>query len=192
MRLFTEALPETIVVNGKDYPIRTDFRTWVEFDRLLTETSLSLQEKVVAVLKLCFVKKEIPADLINAFSALFRFYSCNPPEGNGQKTDYVSGKKVLSFSVDAPFIYAAILSQYGVDLMEKNPHWFLFRAMFDGLTDDHKICKIIEYRTVRLSHVKDKSMRTFYKNMKRKYQLPEFRTPEEIERDTVNHLAKLV
>lgn len=109
-----------------------------------------------------------------------------------EKRNGENGRKVLSFSYDAPYIYAAILSQYGVDLVRENPHWFLFRAMFDGLSEDHKICKIMQYRATRLSDLRDKSMRAFYKAMKRKYQLPEFRTPEEIEWNTVNHLAKLV
>lgn len=87
MSIFTEPLPEAIVVDGKSYPVRTGFRTWVEFDRLMTETTMPLRERVVAVLRLCFINKELPEDPVKTFSALFRFYSCFAPQKKG-KTEW--------------------------------------------------------------------------------------------------------
>ena len=64
--------------------------------------------------------------------------------------------------------------------------------MFEGLTKEHKISEIMGYRAMRLSDVKDPKQRAFYRKMKRLYKLPDLRTPEQIEQDTIESLAKII
>lgn len=53
---------------------------------------------------------------------------------------------VLDYAIDADYIYAAFLSQYGIDLLDvKELHWHKFLALFKGLKDDEMICKIMSY-----------------------------------------------
>ena len=35
MNVFYEDLPETLKINGKEYPIITDFREWIRFSDML-------------------------------------------------------------------------------------------------------------------------------------------------------------
>lgn len=193
MNLFTDPLPSAVIVAGAEYPVRTDFKTWIRFDSLMTECNLSLPQKIVSVFQLCFIEKTLPPDLEKSFTALFDFYSCfsSAQKSGSDKTD-APAQRVLSFSHDAPYIYAAVLAQYGVDLIDENPHWFKFRAMFEGLTKEHKICDIMGYRTMKLSDVRDAKQRAFYRKMKGIYKLPDLRSPEQIERDTIESLAKII
>lgn len=194
MNLLTDPLPSSVSAGGRDYPVNTGFKTWVQFDFLMTESDLPLPQKLAQVFQLCFVEKTLPPDLETALTALFDFYSCmsSAQKSGSEKKKDAPARRVLSFSHDAPFIYAAFLAQYGVDLVAENPHWFLFRAMFDSLGKEHKICDIMHYRSVKLSDVKDAKQRAFYRKMKGIYMLPDNRTPEEIERDTIRNLAKII
>lgn len=40
--------------------------------------------------------------------------------------------------------------------------------------------------------MKDPKQRAFYRKMKRLYKLPDLRTPEQIEQDTIESLAKII
>ena len=62
-------------------------------------------------------------------------------------------------------------------------HWFKFKAMFEGLKAENKICEIMGYRAVDISKIKDKEEKKRYKKLQREWALPDDRTEEEKERD---------
>ena len=65
-------------------------------------------------------------------------------------------KNLFSFSIDYPYILSAFLRDYGIDLIDiKYLHWWKFRMLFDGLSEDNEIKKRIMYRGIDLSEVKD-------------------------------------
>ncbi len=202
MNLLTDPLPSAVTVAGKDYPIRTDFKTWIRFDHLMTESDMPLAQKIVSVFQICFIEKNLPPNLEETLSSLFDFYTCfssAQKSDNEQKEDSArragrAGRtgRVLSFTHDAPLVFAAVLAQYGVNLTEENPHWFLFRAMFEGLSKEHKICEVMGWRAMNLADVKDAKQRAFYRKMKRLYRLPDTRTPEQVEQDTLRSLSKII
>lgn len=63
--------------------------------------------------------------------------------------------------------------------------------MFSGLTDKNKICKIMEYRAVDLSTIKDKEQKAFYRKMKQIYRLPDSRSEEEKEAAMIDAFAAM-
>ena len=64
------------------------------------------------------------------------------------------------------------MSQYNIDLQDiEQLHWWKFKALLEGLKEDNKLSKIIEYRSVDLSKIKDKEQRKFYKDMQKQYSL---------------------
>ena len=68
-----------------------------------------------------------------------------------------SKKKIYSYEHDADLIYTAFLDQYRLDLNDIDYlHWFKFKAMFEGLKSDNKICEIMGYRAIDVSKIKDK------------------------------------
>ncbi|MBR4874661.1 MAG: hypothetical protein IKU87_02435 [Clostridia bacterium] len=192
MFLFTKELPRVISVCGEDFEINTDFKVWIEFDRLMTESSLSDSDKIAKILNLCLKDKILPKRLDETLFSLFKFYSCFEDEKSGSKGKEKKSKRVISFSHDAPYIYSAFYGQYGIDLLSSNLHWFCFRALLDGLTDEHKLISIIGYRKAELSDVKDAKRRAFLKKMKAVYSLPDRRTEEQIEKDTLESLSKVI
>lgn len=58
-------------------------------------------------------------------------------------------EEVFCFVQDADYIYAAFLSEYGIDLIEQQGklHWYKFSALLKSLSDQCKFSKIIEIRT---------------------------------------------
>ena len=42
---------------------------------------------------------------------------------------------VLDYDKDSPYIYAAFLEQYGIDLVDTRLHWYKFLALLHGLHD---------------------------------------------------------
>ena len=74
------------------------------------------------------------------------------------------------------------LKMIDIDLQEtKYMHWWKFKALFDGLNENTEIVKIMGYRSINLSQIKDIEKRKYYKKMKRLYALPDMRTQEEKE-----------
>ncbi len=189
---FTKGLPRTISVCGEDFEINTDFKVWIEFDRLMTESSLTDSEKIVKILNLCLKDKLLPKRLDETLFSLFKFYSCFEDGNVNSKGKENKKKRVISFTHDAPYIYSAFYGQYGIDLLTENLHWFSFRALLDGLTDEHKLISIIGYRKAELSDVKDAKRRAFLKKMKAVYSLPDLRTKEQIEKDALESLSKVI
>ena len=98
-------------------------------------------------------------------------------------------KQIFSYEYDAKYIYSAFLDQYGLDLNEIDYlHWFKFKALFEGLKSDNKICEIMGYRAIDLSKIKDKEQKQHYKRLQREFALPDNRTTEEKEQDFANAL----
>ena len=47
MNLLIDKLPETVEIDGLQYPINTDFRISILFEQLLADASLTEQEKLL-------------------------------------------------------------------------------------------------------------------------------------------------
>ena len=98
-------------------------------------------------------------------------------------------KQIYSYEFDDEYIYSAFMSQYGIDLNNtKYLHWWKFKALMNSLNDNTLFVKIMGYRNIELSKIKDKSMKDFYKSMKKQYSLPDMRSEEEKEADFANEL----
>lgn len=76
------------------------------------------------------------------------------------------------------------MDQYGINLQTiPYLHWWEFKALFTGLKEDNLIVKIMGYRAMDLSKIKDKDEKKYYKKLKRLYALPDMRTEEQKEAD---------
>ena len=78
----------------------------------------------------------VPADVGAAFTAVMNFYHCDKDNSLQGGTATNRRTQIYSFEHDAPYIYAAFLEQYGIDLTQENDlHWWRFKAMFDSLSE---------------------------------------------------------
>lgn len=193
MNLLTDTLPHSLTINGEEYAIHTGFRSWIQFELLMFDRSIPLEEKVVKLLTLCFI--DLPPTLPEALTAMIRFYagcSAEPEQSDKKQEDGgTSAKPIYSFEFDADYIYAAFLTQYKIDLQTADLHWWQFKSLFKSLDDNNKICKIMEYRAIDLSQIKDKEQKKFYRKMKALYRLPDLRSEEEKEKAMIESMSSL-
>ena len=171
MNILIDLLPSSVKIDGTEYEINSDFRTSVLFSLLMEDDNLSEEEKVLQALNLYY--PVVPNNLEEAIEQIKWFYSCGKLDNPiGNKKVRASSKKVFDFEVDANYIYSAFMSQYNIDLQDiEELHWWKFKALLEGLKEDNKLSKIIEYRSVDLSKIKDKEQRKFYKDMQKQYSL---------------------
>lgn len=188
--LLIDPLPLTIPVGGGDLPIETNFRTGILFEMMINDGDLTDHEKMIHAANLWF-PESFPDDdeeQIEAFDGMLWFYSCGketlkqPQEAKQETTSKVKtlNRRIYDYDVDAPLIYAAFLSQYRIDLQDiEYLHWWKFSAMFRGLSDGHEITKIMGYRSMDLSSIKNKAERQHYTKLQAKFALPDNRSIEE-------------
>lgn len=176
MSLYTSP-PDTIIVNGAEYPVDTDFRTWVQFQAIL----LSDDSNDAKAIKICNLMESMSIPQTKeALDAMLQFYAGASTEN---KTE--SGGNVQSYDLekDSEYIFSAFLDSYGIDLTTERLHWWRFKALFKSLPENCHMCKIMMYRTIDLKKV-PKEQRSFYREMKKRYALKSgkngYRTKEEI------------
>lgn len=129
-------LPEAVEVDGSLYPINTSFKYFLRFLELLADKETKPQD-------FDFIYKlEKPQNRESGLLALIQF--CNPPQALPRITGG-SSERATDYAIDADYIYAAFLEQYGIDLVESDMHWYKFQALFRGLYDT-KLNEIIGYR----------------------------------------------
>lgn len=190
MNILIDLLPEAVNIDGKDYKINSDFRTSILFELLMQDNSIGKENKIYMVLELYY--PIIPSNINEAINRMLWFYKCGKDagleKGNGKgKRD----TQIYSFEYDDDYIYSAFLDQYRIDLQDiDNLHWWKFKAMFKSLKEDNEIVKIMGYRSMDLSKIKDKEQKAYYKKMQELYKIPISKDEEnklkEIERTLLN------
>ena len=156
---------QSVRIGDRFFEINTDFRVWIEVSNQLERDDLSDFEKICMLLVMGY-KSELPENIDGAIEALFDFFSMGkrgaaPP----------SHTQVLSFSQDEGFIYAAFMQQYGIDLYNESLHWHKFLHLLNSLGEVCSIVRIMGYRGMQTSKIKNPQEKKFYQNMKKKYRL---------------------
>lgn len=174
-------LPRSIKVKDKEYPIKTDFRTWIKFESMLQDDDIPDQFKTFFQVKLLGNEELLNEDPESVQSALFSFYRMDQPIRKSRRT---STDIAYRYDVDMPWIYAAFMEQYHINLWDADLHWWEFKSMFDSLSGETMFGKIMSYRTADLSKMSE-SMRKEMAELKAYWSLgkleSEERDPHEIE-----------
>ncbi len=177
MNILQDALPVTIKIDGEEIPVQTDFRVMARVETLLRKTDFEDKKAVSATLltslKLFYIN--IPHNLSAAIDGLFWFYRCGaePPKSTSKPAG--KQKHYYSFEEDGEYLYAAFLQQYGIDLYSEKLHWWRFRSLFSGLTDETEMVKIMQYRGTDTSKIKNKDERARIKKLQEQFALSEDR-----------------
>ena len=176
-----------VVVNKKiRIKFNTNFRTCILFELLMLDNKIENVQKIPLILNLFYSNIEQIVDIEKAIDDILWFYRCGKEEKaseNDNKNER-NNKQIYSYEFDDELIYSAFKDQYGVDLQDiKYLHWWKFKAMFEGLKDDNQIVKIMGYRAMDISKIKDKDEKKHYKRLQQLYALPDMRTAEQKEAD---------
>lgn len=182
MNYMYEELPDSICVNGNDIKIVTDFREYIRLFDMLNDESLTTMDKMF------FVRQYFLSDLpdselgeailkLKDFIAIKSDNEMSNSEHEGHEE--VKHEKLFSYEVDFPYILSAFLRDYGIDIMSvRYMHWWKFKFLFDGLSDENEIKKRIMYRGIDPGSIKDDAERKRIIEIKSRIALPESEVSE--------------
>lgn len=111
----------------------------------------------------------IPADRDAALEAVNAFFAGGKTP---EKTEDDAPPKppLYSYAVDAEAITAEFQRVYGIDLSTAELHWWRFRALLHGLIT-HSFPERVRYRAADPNKIKDKTLRSQYRQLQRLYAL---------------------
>lgn len=156
-------LPESVEIDGKIYPVDSDFRFGVAI-----ETEILSEEKPdVFSLLTAFYKGNIPLNVEEAVNRMVDFFRLSEdgiqPQENGKK-----GGRIYDYEMDADVILASFLTSYGIDLSVASLHWWTFRRLMLNLPHDTPFKERVKFRTADLNKL-GKDERKHYKKMRALY-----------------------
>ncbi|MBR5808751.1 MAG: hypothetical protein IKY39_01420 [Clostridia bacterium] len=192
MNILTDALPDFVAVGNVKYKVNTDFRIWMEFERVIQNTDTSAKDKVMMILRLCLDSerlKALPEDVLSIMGALKKFYL---RDKENKATTAKKQDRALDFAEDSGYIYSAFLTQYGIDLLSiPYMHWYVFCALLEGLEETREFVKIMRFRVCDPDKEHNTEKRKYLKRMKEFYALADLRSESEKEEDIAKVLLEV-
>ena len=158
MDLTKIGLPDSVIVSGKVYKIKTGHSYWFRFAQLIGQ-----EKKYLSDFDNFYVDGNIPDDRQAGIDELCKFYY---EEKELPRSEGGENARALDYDSDSDYIYAALMQCYGVDLFEKQYHWHKVRAMIAGLVGT-RLNDIMQYR------ISDPGKNRELQRMKRIWALPE-------------------
>lgn len=179
LNLLMDILPEYVTIDGEEYFIDTNFRNGIIFEKI-TFSDIPIKNKVAQLLPI-FYTEQMPRNTTVAMETIIGFYSCgvdpkktDTPKRRKNGNVVLKPKMIYDYFHDAPYIYAAFMGNYGIDLNDiEYLHWWKFHALFRGLPSSAKIVEIMGYRGTDLGRIKSKSEQERIARMKEIYALPQ-------------------
>ena len=157
-------LPQAVQVGGGFFKIHTDFRYFLIFQE-------KLENKTTPINDFDFMYiGAVPPSRLEGIRALIDFM--NPKQELPRRTGDEISESVLDYHIDADYIYAAFMEQYGIDLSEAPLHWYKFQSLLRGLHDT-KLNTIIGYRLWRNDTGKNSPYTKNQEKLKEAWRLPQ-------------------
>ena len=169
--LRNKGLPNTIVVDGRSFSIKTDFREWLKFGELM-ESNCTIHD--ISHILNGVNERDINDRIVYE---LMMFYN-NPNATPNALGDDSSMIKTMDYILDGEYIVGSFMAVYGIDLTDCDMHWHKFKALLCSLPDDCKLRQIMGFRSYKKDN---KSHEQNCKEMKKIWQLPSMTSEEESE-----------
>jgi hypothetical protein len=170
--------PVCVTVDGRLYPVLTDYKRWVEYESVVFNPEMSDEGRLIAVLSM--FTDDLPGDIGAAARAVIDFYLCGR-ESKSSVSETESRERLYDFAKDAPYIISAFRQCYSICL-PCDMHWWTFRALFEALPDDCLMSKIMGWRAQDLGELKGKDKERA-KKLKRRFALDGYTKMTRDERD---------
>lgn len=160
---------DVVIIDGKEYEINMAYDNILRVYEMLNDKTLDDAQQIVLGLAMLIGNGgTLPFSLKVQEEVLYRIFqeklgqgeeretitdiAGNPmPNASAAKGD--NGKeKTMSLTQDAEYIFASFMQDYGIDLWEERGkmHWNKFMALLSGLSENTKLMKVIEIRTMDL------------------------------------------
>lgn len=158
---FTKPLTDSVICNGIEYKLNTDYRIWLKLMHDRLEIKELFQDKVAPM------TDEVIEQLLYFQSG--ENYSMNEQGEHAQE----AVERLIDFEIDAGLIYAGFMQCYGIDLIDiEYLHWHKFLSLLINMPESAKLSTVVEVR----QYNGDDEM---YKKLKDKWALPRILTEEE-------------
>lgn len=159
MLSLTDTPLSAIKFDGETYQINLAFDNVIKYLKLVEDDS---ENKELEALKLFFGNQEIPLDpdfIESSFKLINETITKSAYQGSSSEdwSMNIAPQHIYSYEQDADAIYSSFMMQYHIDLLKERGkmHWCVFRALFDGLSEDTPIQRIIDLRQKNLADVPD-------------------------------------
>lgn len=170
-------LPDTVIVEGREFKVHTDFRVWMKFEISLTKMNRD---------DLLPIEYLFPGDAPRYCNINSLLEFCRPKHELPRQVFGNSNTIVLDYELDADLIYSAFLGQYSIDLVEiEHLHWYKFLALLSGLNDSTRLREIMGYRCYEPSNEKEEIWRS---KLKRAWEIDRITMEEKEELDKFSNL----
>lgn len=181
----TDELVNQIEINGLMYDVDMSFDNILRLIDMLNDNELSDVVQIMTGIQLLFDESlDIPLQeqtevFHQAFHALIGAKQDDEIEydimGNPMPNiSSESDEPAYDIGQDAEYIYASFMQCYGIDLFEQQGkmHYYKFRSLLAGLSEDTKFKKVIEIRQMELPSGKGSGkQRKAVEDLKRAYRL---------------------
>ena len=186
-----------VIFNGKSYHLDLAFDTVLQYLQLSSDDDLSKEEKVEYAITLFLDEQDLPNDP-EFYELIFKAVNeeiTADPYGNNMPNSNPLGLapiKYFDYVQDAEAIFASFMREYKINLLKQRGkmHWREFKALFDGLSENSYMQRIISIRQRDLSEVDDSKMRQQLTEAKSYYALDEPQK-EEVKQEHVAQTSAL-
>lgn len=136
-------LPDSLVISGIEYPIKTDFRLWIRLPELDDLRALFMDREPSFY---GYFSKESIAQIVGFYAGGISQEKEATAEPDAEKHD--AGPAVVDFREDEAIIYASFLQAYGIDLYEVDYlHWWKFKALITGIPEGTTLGQLMQLRS---------------------------------------------
>lgn len=156
MFLLTDQTKHTVSIHGKEYPLNLTLYNILILLEVMEDPLISPWHRVeLGIFRLIGERIDIPpSDKAELFGNLIKEYIADPVaqqqplDLNGDPMPHNKKPACYSFQYDAGLIYAAFMQTYRIDLLQelKTMQWNMFKALFQGLSDETQFCKVVSLR----------------------------------------------
>lgn len=173
MNILTDKLPTAVRVDGKVYPVNTDFRVCLKIVIAFEDPELASAEKQTIMCRLLY-GKNIPDNLEAACMQAVKFLNCGESINENEEPAGENIGRLYSFSQDAGFIFTAINQTHGIDLESVSYlHWWKFTSYFLDLSEECFFSRLIYLRRQKKTGKWTKEEKEWYYSIQKIADLPE-------------------
>lgn len=172
--------PKFIEVDGKQYPINSDYRVALEINEIWKNDTIGQYEKILATIYKLFGDEalEDTKHQDKIFNLAIKFLRCGKPIEDGENDEEPS----MDFKQDASYIKSSFAYCYPQKDLTKYMHWWEFYDLLKGLTEDCSLNKVRYIREESLKGKKGEELQRWIK-MKEQVALKKEKTEREKELD---------
>ena len=166
--------PKFVKINDKKYKINTDFRIALECNEISLDENIGEYEKVLAIIYKLYGKEglDCPQDYEKLIELGQKYLLLGKEEDENSESNVVD----MDFIEDMDYIKASFMSDYNIDLEDKEMHWWTFCNLLNGLSNSElgNCCVLNKIRNLRnydTSQIKDSKTRTEIEKAKKMVEL---------------------